>query len=108
MYTIDPFGDIYPCWDVLSEESERIGYVNNETDEFVFNENHDRWKCRTVDKIPDCKECPYLLFCGGGCAAQAKVMHNDINKVFCDGFQKVFDQVATEVCEKIIQENEKG
>ena len=102
MYTIDPFGDIYPCWDVLTEESEMIGHVDKNTGTFEFNSNHDRWKCRTVDIIADCKDCPYMLFCGGGCAAQAKVMHNDINKVFCDNFQPLFNQVAVEVCEQYL------
>lgn len=105
MYTVDPFGDIYPCWDVLTEEEERIGRVNLETQAFEFNDVHDRWKCRTVANIPDCRECPYMMFCGGGCAAQAKVMHNDINKVFCDDFQPLFEQVVVDVCEKYLRES---
>ncbi len=100
MYTIDPYGDIYPCWDVLSEEECKIGTVDVEQEKFIFNSTHDIWKERTVDKIEDCKSCKYMLFCGGGCAAQAKVMNSDINKVFCDDFIQIFDEVAVDICEK--------
>ena len=102
MYTVDPFGDIYPCWDVLTQKDASVGYVDQDLGLFVLNEAHDVWKLRTVDTILDCKSCKYLLFCGGGCAAQAKVMNNDMNSVFCDGFQKVFDDVATEICERYL------
>ncbi|MDD5922534.1 MAG: SPASM domain-containing protein [Eubacteriales bacterium] len=44
MYTIDPDGDIYPCWDVLTEETCRIGHVNLEKGEFEFNGKADQWK----------------------------------------------------------------
>lgn len=103
MYTIDPFGDIYPCWDVLSEADSVIGHVDVISGEFVFNKVHDCWKERTVDRIDDCKNCKYLLFCGGGCTAQAKVMNNDLNKVFCDDFPILFNEVAANICEKFIE-----
>lgn len=102
MYTIDPFGDIYPCWDVLSDKSEIIGTVDVHNKNFLFNENNERWKGRTVDKLSKCQKCPYMLFCGGGCAAQAKVLHNDMNMVFCDNFQMLFDEAARDVCEDFL------
>lgn len=104
MYTIDPYGDIYPCWDVLAQEKCKIGKVDLEKGEFIFNDNHDIWKERTVDKIEDCKNCKYMLFCGGGCSAQAKVMNKDMNKVFCDDFTNIFDEVAVDVVDKKLLE----
>lgn len=100
MYTIDPFGNIYPCWDVLAEEDCRIGTVDLDKGEFVLTDEHQTWKERTVDRIDDCKTCRYMLFCGGGCSAQGKVMHNDMNKVYCDDFGKLFDEVAVDICEE--------
>lgn len=100
MYTIDPFGDIYPCWDVLAEEESRIGTVDVQNGEFIFTGEHNTWKERTVDRISDCSKCKYMLFCGGGCSAQAKVMHNDMNKVYCDDFTNLFDEVAIDLCEE--------
>lgn len=103
MYTIDPYGDIYPCWDVLAQDDCKIGKVDLEKNEFIFNNNHDKWKKRTVDKIEDCKECKYKLFCGGGCSAQAKVVSNDINRAYCDDFTNIFDEVVVEIVEKNLQ-----
>ncbi|MEK4046630.1 radical SAM protein [Paenibacillus sp. FSL H8-0048] len=100
MYTIDPFGDIYPCWDVLSEADSRIGTVDVQQGEFVLTDVHSTWKDRTVDRISDCSKCRYMLFCGGGCSAQAKVMHNDMNQVYCDDFTALFDEVAVDLCEE--------
>lgn len=102
MYTVDPYGDIYPCWDMLTEEECVIGCVDTKNKSFVFNDTHRDWKERTVDRIDDCKQCKYMLFCGGGCAAQAKIMNNNMNKVFCDDFQVLFDEVASDVCEDFL------
>lgn len=99
MYTVDPFGDIYPCWDVLAESNCVIGHVDTENNSFTLNNEHDKWKERTVDKIMDCRQCKYMLFCGGGCAAQSLVTHNSMNKAFCDNFQQLFDECSVEVCE---------
>ena len=103
MYTIDPYGDIYPCWDVLAEDENVIGKVDIQRQEFVFNEKLENWKGRTVDKLKECRNCKYMLFCGGGCSAQAKVLYNDINRVFCDDFQQLFNQVAVDVCKEHIK-----
>lgn len=102
MYTIDPYGDIYPCWDVLSEKDHAIGKVNVEEGEFEFNENFQKWKGRTVDKLDECKKCKYMMFCGGGCTAQSKVLYDDIYRAYCDDFVDVFNQVAVDICSKYL------
>ncbi len=105
MYTIDPYGDIYPCWDVLSEKEHAIGRVNVETCEFECNDNLEKWKGRTVDKLEECKKCKYMMFCGGGCTAQSKVLYNDINRAYCDDFVDIFKQVAVDVCSKYMAQH---
>lgn len=102
MYTIDPYGDIYPCWDVLRDKEHAIGKVDVEKKDFIFNDNLERWKGRTVDKIAECRKCKYMMFCGGGCTAQSKVLYNDINRAYCDDFVDVFNQVAIDNCSKYI------
>lgn len=102
MYTIDPNGDIYPCWDVLSNEKCKIGKVDLASGTFVFNDTYENWKGRTVEKVSNCKDCPYMLFCGGGCAAQSLVLYNDMNIGYCDDFIKIFEEVAIEVCEHYV------
>lgn len=103
MYDIDSFGDIYACNDTLTDSNCIIGKVDTENGKFDFNSNYDIWKKRSVAAIPKCRKCPYLLFCGGGCAGQAKLAGKEgIYSSYCMDFKKIFQQVAVEVCEEYL------
>ena len=103
LYNIDAFGDIYACNDTLTDSDCVIGKVDTEKGRFVFNENHDIWKGRSVTSLSRCKSCPYLLFCGGGCAGQARLLSKEgIYNSHCMDFQRIFRQVATDVCEDFL------
>lgn len=105
MYDIDAFGDIYACNDVLTDSSCVIGTVDTQNEQFILNENYDKWKKRSVDRMPHCKKCPYLLFCGGGCAGQARFSEKEgIYSSYCMDFKNIFRQVAVEVCENFLSE----
>jgi uncharacterized protein len=94
MYTIDPGGDIYACWDVVSDRQHVIGHVDIDKGTFESSEKSDVWRQRAVGTLDKCRSCQYLFFCGGGCAAQSKV--DAFGKVdpFCDGYGEMFDDVA--------------
>lgn len=103
LYDIDAFGDIYACNDTLTDGNCVIGKVDVQNGEFILNSNHDIWKKRSVATMPKCKKCPYLLFCGGGCAGQARLSGKEgINSSYCMDFQTIFRHVATEVCEEFL------
>lgn len=101
----DPYGNIFSCWDVLTDPRSVIGKVNTETGRFVFNENYHIWQNRTVSTIPFCKNCKYKLFCGGGCAAQGLVVNDDMNKPFCEAFIQRFNQVAIKTATDLLTSN---
>lgn len=100
MYVVDPFGDIYPCYATLGDKKTVIGKVDVENEVFLFNETMKVWKDRTVDKIAGCRNCKYMLFCGGGCAAEGKVVNDDYYQSYCNNFREMFNQVAVDVCEE--------
>jgi uncharacterized protein len=100
MLTIDPYGDIYPCWDILAEERYKIGFVNVEHGKFEFFPTANDWWDRQVCNISECSKCKYLLFCGGGCAAQANAVSGSLYAAFCDDYKLLFDEVAVDVAEK--------
>jgi len=108
MYTIAPDGDIYPCLDILCNEKYRIGYVDTKNNEFVFTKQFEEWKGRTVEKVVNCKDCKYMLFCGGGCMAYSIYLYDDINIGYCDDFKKIFEQVAKEVCSEFLNEHKES
>lgn len=100
MYVIDPFGDIYACNDTLTEASCVIGNVDVQAQRFIYNDNYSIWRNRSVAEIPHCSKCPYLLFCGGGCAGQARLStEKGIYYSYCMDFHRIFQRVAVGVCE---------
>lgn len=88
-YVLDPFGDIYPCWEVVGKREERIGsYYSNKI--IWDNETLEKWRNVDISVKSPCNHCRYAFFCGGGCP-----VHSRTNKYkHCAFFQKIFE-VAT-------------
>ena len=90
MYVIDPFADIYACWERTGEPATRIGAIAEDgtvrTNSALFN----TWRRRNVTTNPVCRKCRYATYCGGGGAAYAEQQHGDMFTNFCDGFGKRF------------------
>ncbi len=93
MYLFDPFGDIYPCWEVIGHPEHRIG-VYGPGLLALRPEAQDRWHDRSVVRIPACRTCPYLFFCGGGCEAFAFRTADDFNSPHCAHFPEHFRRAA--------------
>lgn len=93
MIVVDPYGDIYPCWDVIGRPEEKIGTIDYEQSAINFNAKNDLWLNRTVGRIEACAACPYGLFCAGGCAAHAQHTNKDAYTSYCDSFQQIFDEI---------------
>jgi uncharacterized protein len=89
MYLFDPFGDLYPCWDVVGRPEFRTGrfYPNGlQVDPDALRP----WLARTIAEIPECRRCPYALFCGGGCTVQAYHANGRFATPMCHDFQEQF------------------
>ncbi|WP_028520896.1 radical SAM/SPASM domain-containing protein [Ruminococcus flavefaciens] len=102
MFVVDPFKNIYACWDSAGEEHKIIGTIDTENAEFVFNDNYKRWSERNVGNIEKCSRCTYAFFCGGGCAAHANIVNGSIFTGLCDEFQEIFNKVAVDVCSEFV------
>jgi len=99
-YTVDPFGNVYTCWNSMHNPNAVVASVDTEKGRFVYNENFVRWNNRTVDKIEKCRNCKYMMFCGGGCAAQSMESKGDMREAYCDYFPEVFNQVAVQIAKE--------
>ncbi len=99
MYIFDSFGDIYSCWEHAGDKRFRIGYISQDKN-LKFSPLLKMWQNRTVVVNPQCKRCPYALYCGGGCAVKAArhagTYDNGISfkQNFCDGFANEFRRAA--------------
>jgi uncharacterized protein len=93
MYLFDPFGDIYPCWEVIGHPEHRIGrYGPGFLD--LDAQAARRWHHRSVVQIAACRSCPYLFFCGGGCEAFAYRATGRLDQPHCLEFPGHFEQAA--------------
>jgi uncharacterized protein len=95
MYVMDPFGDIYACWERTGDQNIRIGYID-EKGEPHLNRTADAWRERTVASNPTCRQCRFALMCGGGCAVLAEAVSGTMNANFCDAFGKRFRTTVAE------------
>jgi uncharacterized protein len=87
-YVLDPFGKIYPCWDVVGETEHSIGTFYPE-----ITENEQAisiWRNRENIIFEKCIRCPYVLYCGGGCTMKAKLRKGKFEEVDCDSFPYIF------------------
>jgi uncharacterized protein len=93
MYLFDPFGDIYPCWEVIGHSKHRIGVYGPGFLELDTDALH-KWHHRSVVKIRSCRSCAYLFFCGGGCEAFAYKATGKLNRPNCSEFPWHFQKAA--------------
>ncbi len=87
-YIFDPFGDIYVCWNLVGDPSERVGRFLPRL--WLDRERLARWSERTAVNIPQCRQCPYALLCGGGCAYFALQHTGQWDNPYCNDFPVVF------------------
>ena len=69
-WAFDYTGKIYSCTATVGKSDESIGtfYPGITRKEEII----EQWEARDVTSIPECKECPVQLACGGGCGSVAK------------------------------------
>lgn len=88
MYVIDPFGDIYACWERTGDPAIRIGAIREDGEVAMNRAITEQWRSRNVTSNPICRRCRYSAYCGGGCAILAEGQHGTIHANYCDGFAK--------------------
>lgn len=102
MYIFDPYEDIYCCLETVGIEKYSIGNYKHGV---KWNKNYNRWKGRSVNKIPKCSKCKYGLLCGGGCAS--RIIKDDLN-IFtphCDNFPVILELNARKAYKNFICNN---
>lgn len=87
-FVLDPFGKIYPCWEIVGKKAFQIGDYNNEN--IVWNNSVlEKWRGKNILTSDSCHHCKYALLCGGGCAA-----HNLDKMEYCTNMSVVLDYVV--------------
>lgn len=84
-FIIGPFGEIYKCWNDVSDDSKIVGYIQSPKikNSQLFYRYHTA--CAWYND-PECKECFFLPICNGKCAwyGERNLFHNgDYNLCQC-------------------------
>lgn len=89
-FVLDPFGCIYPCWEVVNQKEHLLGMYDKE---YITWNNHvqDIWRSSPVIK-GECVKCKYVFLCRGGCPAHQldkkqcthieEIVHHTVNKTY--------------------------
>ena len=93
MLVFDPFGDIYPCWEVIGHPLHRVGTYGPGRHRLDARAA-EAWHARSVVEIPACGSCAYLFFCGGGCEAFAFQRTGRLDAPHCFRFPEHFRRAA--------------
>ena len=97
MLVIDPFGNLYACWDFVGKDDKVVGFVDKSAKRYALNFESAKWKTRTVDLMENCVKCPYCFICQGGCAARAEFEHGNWFREDCGESKELFNLVAMKV-----------
>lgn len=81
-FLLDPFGDIYGCYEEAGRDQYKIGYLKDGVVQFT--ELYKQYQRRSLEAIPQCLECSVALLCAGECGVQAREQRGDIFVPYCD------------------------
>ncbi len=97
MAVIDPYGQIFSCWDAVAMEDEAVGVVDIETGSIVYGFNKAKWRTRTSNRMEPCRTCPLIFICRGGCAAMAKSLNGSYFREYCGEIKEIAEYVIPRV-----------
>ena len=107
--TIKPNGDVCICQGDSRSYKNIVGnIVNDEIIDILNNPINDDWlKMYTIDK-KECKYCPALSVCGGGCPLQAEALfgkRTDLDKASCIYYIKLLEWLIKQYFYVTIEDN---
>ena len=79
---VTPWGDLYPCHQVVGEERFKLGNI---WDGVTNTEIQQEFAACNVYAHPECRDCWARLYCSGGCAANAYHATGSVTGVYEDG-----------------------
>jgi len=95
-YTIDPFGDVYKCWNFVGQKEHRIGVIN-ELGEMEIEDSYWDIMSRDPSQIKECSNCKILPLCHGGCLSRAYFRFNSYYARGCYGEGLLIKDMITDL-----------
>lgn len=90
-FVIDPFGDLYKCWEFAGQKEHRVGYLDEEGN-LIKEYPYYATMARDPFSLKKCRDCILLPNCGGGCMAEAFSKHKRYNAPACSQTPKLISK----------------
>lgn len=84
---VDPFGDLYACFEEAGYPKYRVGKLSDSGVEFF--PLHEEYKKRHIANMEECAACPVSLACGGQCGVKSRAKTGDLLKPDCADTKRV-------------------
>lgn len=84
---LDPFGDLYACFEEAGYPEYRVGHVSREGVEFF--PLREKYKTRSIANMEECMECSVALSCGGQCGVHCRAKTGNLFKPHCSDIKQV-------------------
>lgn len=84
---VDPFGDLYACFEEAGYPEFRVGHISDSGVEFF--PLHETYKARHIANMEECLTCSVALACGGQCGVKCRAKTGDLLKPHCADTKKV-------------------
>jgi uncharacterized protein len=78
---VAPSGDLYTCLGSTTAPERKVGALTEHG--FAFTPAHARFQSRDPTTFAECRDCPYLPLCGGGCPTAALREYGTIHHSWC-------------------------
>jgi uncharacterized protein len=103
MYILDPFGEIYSCWENVGMQDLNIGKYLSDTIEWTNILN--LWHSQNIVSSDKCVNCRYAFFCKGGCPSRGAIQNDKFGSGFCNSFPVTFEHAVNLAYHQISKES---
>jgi uncharacterized protein len=92
-YSIDPYGNIWPCHQLVNFKNFMLGSIFDDVNLLINSKNRQPFEKRTIKNIKGCTECVLQSICPPlvDCPARAFIEENDLNTVSIN-YCKIYKQ----------------
>lgn len=84
---VDPFGDLYACFEEAGYPQYRVGHISEAGVEFF--PLHETYRTRHVANMDECLKCSVALACGGQCGVRCRAKTGDLFRPCCQDIKQV-------------------
>ena len=84
---LDPFGDLYACFEEAGYPEFRVGHVSEGGVKFF--PLYEMYKTRHITNMDVCLKCSVALACGGQCGVKSRAKTGNLFKPHCEDMKRV-------------------